>query len=69
MANNARFRTIEMEGLGIRMAQAAGGPIQGHVGYIRQSVDMIEWHAFPDMTQGAIDIRPGLMHAHTAPIV
>jgi hypothetical protein len=69
MAHIAWLRAIDMEGLGICMTQAAGQPIQGHVGYIRQSVDVIGWYAFPDVTQGAIDIGPGLMHAHTASIV
>ena len=34
VTHRARLRAIDMNGLGILMAQAAGRPVKGHIGYV-----------------------------------
>ena len=69
MAGRTGFRAINVQGLGIGMAESAGGPIQCHIGDIRHTVHMIQRITLPDMAEGAIHICTGLMCAHTASVV
>ena len=69
MTGRAGLAAWHMQGLGILMTQAAGGPIQCHVGYVRHGIHMGHGIAFIDMTYLAVDIGRRCMRAHTASIV
>ena len=69
VAKSAGLRTIGVAGLGIGMAESAGGPLQGHVGYIGHCIHVVPCSAFPDMTHGAVHISRSRMSACAAPII
>ena len=63
----AWLEAIGMDGLGVRMAETAGGPIQWHVSYIRHAVQVIGGYAFPDMAHSTIHVcRSGMCACATA---
>ena len=69
VAKSAGLRTIGVAGLGIGMAEPAGGPLQRHVGYIGHCIQMISCSAFPYMTHGAVHISRSRMSACAASII
>jgi len=69
MTGSAGLAAGHMQGLGICVAEAAGWPIQCHVGDIRHGIHMGHGIAFIDMTDPAIDIGRRCMGTHTASIV
>lgn len=69
MTCSAGLAAWHMIGLGIGMAKAACIPVQGHVGDIREGIQMVSWHALPHMAHGAVHVSGGRMSSHTAAII
>lgn len=69
MADDTGFRTTLMDGLGIHMAQTAGYPVKGHIGYIREGIHMIGCPAFLDVAHGALHIGFSRVIPGSAPVV
>jgi len=69
MAEGARLGAVYVACLGVRMAQAAGPPLEWHVGDIGDPVQVLDREAFLDMADGAVDICNSCMDAASAAIV
>ena len=69
MTHSAGLRAIYMDCLGFSMAKAACCPVKRHVGYICQTIHMLNGIAFSNMAHGTIHIGRRLMCACTAAIV
>ena len=69
VTDDTGFRAGGVDGLGIRMTQSAGIPVQWHVGDIRNGIHVIGRIAFLDMTHGALHIGLSPMTACAASII